>query len=180
MLTGSVGAWRRRGCTPWARWRWWYCCSACPRRRASPKTFSATSSSCTGTASQVRAAHAVRCSHFSSSYVEVLMCSSEFCPLPSPSMCFFSAVITITCVLPLYPCRKGCETSLAILVRQPLPGHWGACRLPVHPLHSPVPSRSTSAQPALPLRPAGPQSRGGLGQSLSSASHAAIGGRIQM
>ena len=93
---------------------------------------------------------------------------------------FLSSLVTLTRVLPLYPCRKGCETSLAVLVRQPLPGHWGARRLPVHPLHSPVPSRSTSAQPALPLWPAGPQSRGGLGQSLSSASHAATGGRIQM
>lgn len=39
----------------WARWRWWCCCSVCPKRRASPKTFSATSSSCTETPSPVRA-----------------------------------------------------------------------------------------------------------------------------
>lgn len=41
----------------WARWRWWCCFSAYLKKKASPKTFSATSSSCTGTHSQVRASH---------------------------------------------------------------------------------------------------------------------------
>lgn len=63
----------------------------------------------------------------------------------------------------LCPDREGCETPLTLPVWQHLLRQRGACGLPVCSSHSPVPPRSTSAKPALPLWPAGPQSRGGLG-----------------
>lgn len=54
MWTGSAGAWRPKGCTLWARWRWWCFCSAFQRRRTSLKTFSVTLCSFTGTQLRVR------------------------------------------------------------------------------------------------------------------------------
>lgn len=93
---------------------------------------------------------------------------------------YFLFCRNLSCSTCLDSLRKDCATSVAVPVRWQFPGQRRARRLSLCPLHLAVPPGSTSAQPALPLWPAGAQSGGGLGESLSSASHAAIRSRVQM
>lgn len=93
---------------------------------------------------------------------------------------FFLFCRNFSCSARLDSCRKGCETSFAVPVWRQFPGQRGARRVSLRPLNLAVSPRPTSAQPALPLWAAGAQSRGGLGESLSSASHAAVRSRVQM
>lgn len=95
----------------------------------------------------------------------------------TPSLCQQSSPPTLIPAPPVY-CREGREAPFTVALWHSLPGQRGARRLLVCAIHSPVSSGSTFAEPALPLWSVGPQSRGGVGQSVSLAPHAAARCRV--